>query len=396
MVNNSARSLKRIAFDTWSLHRRFINHGIHVYARELLIAFGQMARERGLEITPFQSPGFDSVADALPQRAGLKQQQTSLLESDRLWRYGGSAIAAVRSRADVLFNPGGTAVAMKQLVPTVSTIHDLTPVVMPSNTRRTTFFLTLLLRAASKGSTAIVVDSQCSKRDLVSLWKVPDARVHVVYLGYDKQIFNTSPADPQAQQDLLTRCGIHQPYIVHHGAVQPRKNLKRLIEAYGLMRSHHRDLDCDLVLAGPLAWSHEETLAAAKIVQQAAGRVVFTGALSDAELSLVIKGASLEVIPSLYEGFCLPMVEAMASGVPTIAAKTSCLPEVSGGVLRYFDPESVEEMAACMEEALMDEGLRRSLVQHGTTRAAIFDWRRCAQETLDVLEKVARAKDSVA
>ena len=89
--------------------------------------------------------------------------------------------------------------------------------------------------------------------------------------------------------------------------------------------------------------------------------MILTGALSDPDLSLLVRGASLEVIPSLYEGFCLPMVEAMACGIPTIAANSSCLPEISGGVLRYFDPYSIEDIAACMEAVLLSRDLQAEL-----------------------------------
>lgn len=392
MTPSQTAAVKRIAFDSWSLHRRYLNHGIHVYARELLTAFAQMAPERGLEIMPFRCPGFDSVSDEFPESAGLNHVSTSLLNFERLWRYGGSAFVASNIGADLLFNPGGTAVALNRLIPTVSTIHDLTPVVMPSSSPRVTFFLKLLLRAAVKGSTALITDSECSKRDLVSILGVPESRVSVVYLGYNKTIYNDSPSDQQAQQSLLEKFEIRKSYLVHHGAVQPRKNLKRLIQAYRLLLARRRDLDLDLVLAGPLAWLYEETVAEAQQTAEKRGRVVFTGALSDPDLALMIKGAALEVIPSLYEGFCLPMVEAMACGVPTIAANDSCLPEISGSGLRYFDPQSIEEMAVCMEQGLTDQELRRALVEHGKERVAIFDWQRCAAQTLDILERVARER----
>lgn len=111
------------------------------------------------------------------------------------------------------------------------------------------------------------------------------------------------------------------------------------------------------------------------------------GALVDTDLATLIKGASLVVVPSLYEGFCLPMVEAMASGAPTVAANASCLPEVSGGVLRYFDPASVEDMATCLEQVLEDEETRIELAQRGKSRARCFSWQRCAEETVAVLRK---------
>jgi len=96
------------------------------------------------------------------------------------------------------------------------------------------------------------------------------------------------------------------------------------------------------------------------------------------------------VIPSLYEGFCLPMVEAMACGIPTITANGSCLPEVSGGVLRYFDPYSVEEMAACMQEALLSQDLRAELSARGKAHVQKFSWELCAEETLAVVARVVR------
>jgi glycosyltransferase involved in cell wall biosynthesis len=156
------------------------------------------------------------------------------------------------------------------------------------------------------------------------------------------------------------------------------------------MLARNPKLDRDLVLAGPLAWQFEETVAAAKSASNGRGNVVLTGAVNDQDLSLLLRGAEMEVIPSLYEGFCLPMVEAMACGVPTIAAIGSCLPEVSGGVLRYFDPYSVEEMAASMEEVLRSSDLRAELTERGKQRARQFSWELCAQQTLDVVAQVAR------
>ncbi len=118
-----------------------------------------------------------------------------------------------------------------------------------------------------------------------------------------------------------------------------------------------------------------------------------TGALSDGDLSLLVRGASLEVIPSLYEGFCLPMVEAMACGIPTIAANSSCLPEISGGVLRYFDPDSIEDIAACMEAVLLSRDLQAELSARGREHARKFSWDLCAQQTVAILEQVARRRE---
>jgi glycosyltransferase involved in cell wall biosynthesis len=294
--------------------------------------------------------------------------------------------------ADVVFNPAGTSLPIKGLVPTVTTIHDLTPVVMPFYSKRIASLLKFQLRWAARFSTAIITVSECSRKDIVKICGVPESRIKVIYESHDRLLFNESPADLDLRKTLLARLAIEKPYVLHHGAIQPRKNLKRLIEAYRMMLLRNRNLDFDLVLAGPLAWQFEETVAVARNNAGSRGRVVVAGPLNDADLAVLIKGASLEVIPSLYEGFCLPLVEAMACGVPTIASNNSCLPEISGGVLRYFDPQSIEEMSACMEDVLEDPALMAELLTKGKARAQDFDWQRCAEETLAVLVRVARRK----
>jgi len=166
--------------------------------------------------------------------------------------------------------------------------------------------------------------------------------------------------------------------------MKPNKNLKRLLHAYQALRERNTNLDLDLVLVGPLGWEYEGVLAAAS---RGPGNVVLTGPLADEELAILVKGASLSVIPSLYEGFCLPMVEAMACSTPTIASNVSCMPEISGGVLRYFNPLSEEEISASMEEVLENSDLQKDLAEKGSARANQFDWQRCAEETLAVLKQ---------
>jgi glycosyltransferase involved in cell wall biosynthesis len=219
-----------------------------------------------------------------------------------------------------MFNPNGASLPISALLPTVTTIHDLTPMVMPCFPRRIAFLLKFLLTRSAKSSAAIITVSEHSKRDIVRICGVPEAKVHVVYEGYDRALFHDAPPDPVSLQSLLTRLGISRPYILHHGAVQPRKNLSRLIAAYRVMLARNPQLDLDLVLAGLLAWQFEETVAAAQDNNGGRSKIILAGALNDHDLSLLLRGATLEVVPSLYEGFCLPMVEAMACGVPTIAA----------------------------------------------------------------------------
>ena len=391
MISTNGNRPVRVAFDSSALKSRYRNHGIHVYARNLLSSLRDAAHRYGMEIRPFVSGREEPTAAALQEGPNFIPRKTSLLRFDRLWRYGGATAAAFLDGADVMLNPNGASLPISTLLPIVTTIHDLTPMVMPHFSRRVTFLLKCLLSRSAKVSTAIITVSEHSKQDIVRICGIPPSKVHVVYEGYDRALFNDAKPDTASHQALLARLGIHRPYILHHGAIQPRKNLVRLIAAYREIFNRNSKLDFDLVLAGPLAWQFEETVTAAQSNVSDHGRVILTGALTDQDLSVLLRGAALAVIPSLYEGFCLPMVEAMACGIPTIAANSSCLPEISGGGLRYFDPYSVDEMAACIQDALQSQDLRAELSSRGKERAEKFSWELCAEETLAVLEQVVRA-----
>jgi glycosyltransferase involved in cell wall biosynthesis len=390
----NAGSPVKIAFDSSALDARYRHHGIQVYARNLLDALRRAAPQYGMEIRPFVSssqPCDDGTFAAAP---GFRPRPTRLMKFDRLWRYGGATAAAFRDGADILFNPNGASLPVSFLLPIVTTIHDLTPMVVPCFPRRIALLLRFLLTRSARASTAIITVSEHSRNDIVRLCGVAAAKVHVVYEGYDRTLFHDARPDAAAHGALLARLGINRPYVLHHGAVQPRKNLERLIAAYRMILGRSSSADFDLVLAGPLAWQFEDIVAAARKNAESRGKVVLTGALSDHDMALLLRGAEMEVIPSLYEGFCLPMVEAMACGIPTIAANCSSLPEVSGGVLRYFDPKSVEEMAGSMQQVLESPTLRSELAQRGRERAQQFSWQLCAEETLAVLQKVARTSNT--
>lgn len=379
-----------IAFDTLSMASGSRNQGIYVYTKQLLKYFREIATEYSVEIRPFFCAGMSNDANALEADHGFLPAPAPLMRFHKLWRIGGASVSAFVNNADLIFSPYGTLIPIKGLLPAVTTIHDITPVITPSyypsSLRRARFFL----RRSAWLSHAVITDSICSKRDLLETFHLPESKVSVVYLGYDKAIFNDDAADPEAQRSLFLKLGLKKPYIFHHGTIQPRKNLSRLIAAFRLLMSRNLNLDFDLVLAGALGWKYEDVLVAARGNSGNVARVVLPGALSDAEIALLLKGASLVVIPSLYEGFCLPMIESMACGAPTIAANTSCLPEVSGAVLKYFDPESTEDIADCMEDVLEDVTTQQQLSRQGRERALSFDWRRCARETLSVLTSFHR------
>lgn len=375
---------RTIAFDTWCLGAHARNHGVYVYAGKLLQHFRELAPAHGVEIAPYVAQDANNDANQWQAAPGFRPRQTGLLRFSRLWRFGGACVVATHQRPDLLFSPHCTSLYIGKLAPHVVTVHDLTPLFVPVGPRRIRETLRFCLWWSARFSRAIITDSFHSRRDLVQTYKLPEDKISVVYLAHDKAVFNASPYDLQLHLSLTRELGIQRPYILHHGVIKPNKNLKSLVQSFNLVRKRNRNLDLDLVLAGPLGWQHQEVVKAAN---ENGGSVIFTGPIKDEDLAMLIKGATLAVFPSLYEGFCLPMLETMACGVPTIASRSSCLPEISGGVLRYFDPESVEEMSVCMEKALEDRGLRTELSIKGLLRAQDFDWRRCAEQTLKVLKQ---------
>ena len=173
----------KVAFDSSALNPRYRNHGIHVYARNLLDALRQAAPRHGMEIRPFVSATAEGNAGALEEGPGFRPRKTSLLKFDRLWRYGGATAAAFRDGADIMLNPNGASLPISSLLPTVTTIHDLTPMVMPCFPRRITFLLKFLLTRSAKSSAAIITVSEYSRRDIVRLCGVPPSKVTVVYEG---------------------------------------------------------------------------------------------------------------------------------------------------------------------------------------------------------------------
>lgn len=384
-----------IAVDTWYLSKRFRNTGTGVYLYNLLSECLRIVRNEisSVEFHGFSDPN-DEWADNGLASPHLRVHKTRAVGNWRIWFLGGMAISTTAIRPDLIFLPNSMGSIPSPFCPLVSTIHDVIPNRLPRELLDVGSMGRRLIWISTKLARKIITVSEWSKRDLVELYGLNPAKVAVTYEGYDRRLYNDIPADSEASTALLSRFGIRRPYILHHGMVQLRKNVHRLIQAWDRVHCLSKEFDAQLVLAGPMGLGHEEILWV-RGSSPHRDQVIVTGPLCEGDLAMLIKNASLCVIPSLYEGFCLPMVEAMACGVPTVASNSSCLPEVSGGVLEYFDPLSVEEMADVIRRALEDSELRCRLRDKGSARAAEFSWQRCARETLRVLTETYMERPSV-
>jgi glycosyltransferase involved in cell wall biosynthesis len=322
----------------------------------------------------------------------LRVHTAPVLRLRYLWLLGGLAIHTSRVRPDIVFLPTAHHSLPGRCAPVVTTILDaisnrLPPGLIGKQATRLRAMAWLNAKLASK----IVTISSWSKQDLVEIYGLDPEKVEVTYLGYDKRFYNEIAPDPEATAALLSRFGIRRPFVLHVGMVQLRKNVHRLIQAWDRLGERNQSFDAQLILAGPKGFGHEEIL---KVRQVSPNReqIILTGELPDADLATLVKNASLCVIPSLYEGFCLPMIEAMACGIPTVASNNSCIPEVSGEVLEYFDPYSVVDMAETIRLALEDSFVRDRLRQAGLARAAEFSWERCARETMRIFAETCASQ----
>lgn len=227
----------------------------------------------------------------------------------------------------------------------------------------------------AKKAGLIICDSKSTEDDFTSLFPGAKDKLRVVPLGVGPEFHPLPGREPTAN-----------PYILHVGNIASRKNLVRLVGAFEALAGSHSQLR--LVLAGRLSYRHEEVLE--KIAaSECRDRIALPGYVPRSELAALYRGAQALVFPSLYEGFGLPALEAMACGTPVIASKRSSLPEVVGKAGLLVNPESGEEIAGTIDRLLSDSALRERLSQAGPRRAGEFSWKRTAHETLAVYREAA-------
>jgi glycosyltransferase involved in cell wall biosynthesis len=271
-----------------------------------------------------------------------------------------------RERLDLVHYPHLT-VPLLATTPFVVTVHDLNYLDADATARPAVLragYRVELLKA--KRARRLIAVSEHTRGEVVRRLGVDPARVAVTHEAADAPAVEPDPA-------TLERYGIDAPFFLYVGSAYPYKNLARLIEAFALVEGEYR-----LVLAGD-----QEDFGPA-LREQASERVVFTGPVSEPELAALYAGALAYAFVSLSEGFGLPGLEAMAAGVPVVAARAASLPEVYGGAARWCAPDHVGLIAAALTAVAGDEELRRQLVAAGRERAAEFSWARTAEQTLAV------------
>ena len=271
----------------------------------------------------------------------------------------------------------------------VVTVHDVIPLILPETfTLRHRLVVRLALARVRRKADLVVVPSHAVKRDVVRRVGLPEDRVVVTHEGCEPRFRPVRSA--AAWRDVATRYGLPPRYVLAVGTLEPRKNLTTLLEAFArLRRQGEVDADLRLVLAGARGWLDEPIFATVRSLGLE-DAVRFTGFVDDADLPAVYSGAALFVFPSLHEGFGLPLLEAMACGVPVVTSNISSMPEVAGDAAVLVDPRDANGLAAAIARLLRDEALRDRLREAGIARARQFSWEATARRTLDAYASVVQ------
>lgn len=362
----------RIGIETSVL--RMNRAGSGLYTRNLVAHLQSLCSDQRLFLYAFGTDGTSTYR---------KRLETVI--RDTLWMHLVLPLKIRRDRIDVFH---ATTLSAPLTIPcrTVLTVLDLIVVSHPEwfDHRWFYFYTRAMLPILARRAHSVVTISQCSKRDLMDHYGLPAEKITVVPPGVDHRVFHPN-YDREAIGRMRDRLGIHGKYILSVGTLEPRKNLPRLVESFAMLRAYAEDYR--LVIVGDRGWQYEQIFRKVQTLGLE-DRVRFLGYVPDSELPLLYRGAELLVYPSLYEGFGVPIVEAMASGCPVVCSNRSSMPDVVGEAGILVDPEDAKAMAEAMGRVLADPSLADALRTRGLDRAQSFRWEDSAKTLLDVYENV--------
>lgn len=320
-----------------------------------------------LYLRPGQKPNFQ-----LPQNFEAK-----VINLRYLWTQAGLAFETIFNPPDILFIPAHTLPLLTRILrprtKLVVTIHGLEGKFLPQSGKFLVHFyrnwsISLAVRFADK----LIAVSRDTKTDIIKTYKIISKKIKIIYEGIDIKRFKNNQSVSK-----------YTNYILFVGTVQPRKNLVRLIEAF----SNLQDKKITLLIAGKLGWLYEDIIEA-PCRFGVEDRVVFLGRVSDSKLVSLYKEARLFILPSITEGFGLPILEAQAAGIPVVCSRRGALPEVAGNGAFFVNPLSVDNIKRGLEKILRDKGLREELVRNGFENVKKFSWQKTAYNTVKFLLKI--------
>ena len=358
--------------------------GIGRYTRELVHALVAVDQENTYRFFSAKLPAQLPVPNSIPSAPHVSHHPAPI---DERWLYRlwyrlrlPLPVQWMTGTLDLFHSPDFVLPPVANHIPTLVTVHDLSFLHYPDTFPvKLVTYLNQVVPWSIERATHILADSQATKADLVDLWHVPAEKITVLYCGVNERF------RPVTDEERITAVSRKykiddQPYILSVGTVQPRKNYRMLIRAFAQMADRFPH---NLVISGGKGWLYDEMVAEVEKLG-VNGRVRFIGFVDDEDLPTLYSGASLFVFPSLYEGFGLPLLEAMACGVPLITSNASSLPEVVGETAVQLSPLRPELWTEAMSHLLEDAGARTRIVADGFRQVRRFSWTGAARQLLGI------------
>jgi glycosyltransferase involved in cell wall biosynthesis len=331
------------------------------------------------------------------------------------WTLGRLTLEMLYRRPDVLFIPAHT-LPLFGPKHTVNTIHDIAfvsernlyrAVEAKTNRKGTRKLINVFVKLLTLGryrsdsvdylywSTAfalrhaekIIAVSEFTKQDIINLYpKTVPAKIVVVHNGYN-DLYRRLPDNPEKTKAVLDKYALEAPYFLYVGRLEKKKNISTLVESFAFLKENHPEIDAKLVLIGDAGFGFDEikyTIEEFDLNNQ----VIMPGWVAEEDLPCIMNAAAAFIFPSKHEGFGIPVLQALACGIPTAVSDIPVLREIAGDSVLYFDQNDKRAIAFALARILVDKDLRQNLVAKGLERVKEFSWRRCAEETLAILESL--------
>jgi glycosyltransferase involved in cell wall biosynthesis len=343
--------------------------GVEHYAKQLILHLAEIDRQNQYVLYLRTKP--ETWFLSLP-----KNFQIKVMPFPIFWTQLRISLEMLLHPVDALLIPA-SALPIIHPKKSVVTIHDLAWKFYPRTfTWFNRNFLEWSTRFAVKSAKKIIAVSEATKKDLVKFYKINPKKIFVVHHGYDI----TGQESRVKSQELKT---LPDKFVLFLGTLQPRKNVEGLIDAFLLLKKEYPDLPHKLVIAGKPGWKYREIL---EKIDAAKDYVIYFNHVTDDDRFSLLKRSDLLVLPSFYEGFGMPILEAFAGSVPVAAANVSSIPEVAGEAAAYFDPRNIRDIKDALKCVLLDKAMSDCLKEAGKKRLENFSWTKCAEETLTILQ----------
>jgi len=356
--------------------------GSNEYAFELLTHIEKIDKENDYVVYLPQKP----LSDLPKPRKGW---QYKVAGPKKLWNFLGLSLALFKDRKniDLIFSPGHYAPPFVFGKPLAISIMDLGFLRYPKQfTRPILFKLRVWTYLSVKKANHVFAISNSTKNDIIGYYKKEKSKITVTYLGFDSLKFN-GKAEKEEIERVKAKYKIKNKYILFLSTLKPNKNIEGLIKAYSKISEKTSE---SLVIAGRKGWMFEEIYKLVKKLKLEK-KVIFTDFVDEKDVSGLISGASIFALPSFWEGFGIPAVQAMASAVPVLVSDRGSLPEVVGDAGEIVNPEDLQDISEKLLKLLSDKRLRDEKIKKGLVQAQKFSWENCAKQTIRKLKEVKNA-----